>query len=123
MRNRIRQQFEQREELRRKLEAEHGAALFIASEHIPDQGIKGGCVTEVTPFIAARCIVKRSHRLATKAEIKAYREREQELLDENRRTVARMTEKNQVVLSQEALNAIGSAASRQFQPPAAQAVK
>ena len=65
------------------------AFVFLMSLEDTGRGWKGGSVTEVTRENAAKCIVDKSHRLATPAEVKAFHEQQ-----ERQRKDLRMKEAN-----------------------------
>lgn len=52
-------------------------AVFVTSIENPDTRMPGGIVTSVTVATAARCIINRTHTVASEAEISAYVKRHQ----------------------------------------------
>lgn len=82
-----------------KAERERIAEPYVFVTSIQDEvsGAKGGAVCQVSREDAAVLIVKKTHRLATDDEVKAYREAEDALREEykalelQRRTLAVLT--------------------------------
>lgn len=69
--------------------AERGQFHFLVSIDDPQKNTTGGTIIEAETAIAAECLVRGTHRLATDDEVAAYRaeeeRRRQEILEAERR--------------------------------------
>lgn len=63
----------------------HGVVPVISIEHPQMAEHKAGAVVEANPYIAARVLVRRTHRLATPEEHEDYKHQQQERADTLRR--------------------------------------
>jgi len=76
--SRVRAQAEDARVLAEKIRDNHkGRDVHITSLHVPDIGMKAGVVFNVTVEKAARCCIKQTHRLSSKAEIDQYHKQQE----------------------------------------------